>query len=100
MSYYTECRDRLTPQQTIELSRSRSLLEGFHRCALRETCVCVPGGPDACPEQMTCRPEASGLFACSLDGAFLEGEGCRAHVQCGAGLVCQGGRCTGLAYQR
>jgi hypothetical protein len=99
MSYYTECRDRLTAAQSIEVARSRSLLEGFHRCAVRGPCPCVPGAPAACPEQMTCRPNAAGLFACSLDGAFFEGEGCRAHEQCGAGLACAAGRCAALPEQ-
>ena len=97
MSYYTDCRDRLTPEQTIEVKRTRSVLEGFHRCAVQGPCPCTPGDTNTgCPEQMTCRPSERGAFSCTLDGAFLEGESCRAQVQCGAGLICTGGRCARL----
>lgn len=97
MSYYTDCRDQLTPQQTMEVKRTRSVLEGFFRCAVQGPCPCTPGDSNAgCPEQMTCRPGERGAFSCMLDGAFLEGESCRAQVQCGAGLICAGGRCTRL----
>lgn len=94
MSYYTECRDRLTPEQTIEINRSRALLEGFYRCSTSE-CPCVPGALDtACPEQMSCRPGPRGTYACTLDGAFYNGESCKWHRECGAGLVCANGRCA------
>ncbi len=103
MSYYTSCRDQLTPIQTVELHRSRALLDGWYRCAEPSECPCLPDGVAApadrieriaCPEQMSCRPTASGDFGCSLDGALLEGERCRAHAECGADLVCVEQRCA------
>ena len=97
MSYYTGCRDQLTPLQGVVAQRARALLEGFYRCADPTACPCVPnaapGAPGACPEQMTCRPIANQAFGCTLDGAFLEGERCRTHAECGAGLVCLDQRC-------
>jgi hypothetical protein len=94
MSYYTSCRNQLTPLQTITLRRSRALLEGFYRCADPAACPCLPEAPGACPEQMSCRPSRAGGFACGLDGALLEGEPCRAHIECGAGLSCIERQCT------
>ena len=44
MSYYTSCRDQLTPLQTITLQRSRALLEGWNRCA-DPACPCTPPSP-------------------------------------------------------
>jgi hypothetical protein len=98
MSYYTECRSELTPWQTVELARTRALLDGWLRCAEPSACPCAlqDERTDACPEQMSCRPTAQGL-ACTLDGVFLAGERCRAHAECGAGLVCFERRCTPAA---
>jgi len=103
MSYYTACRDQLTPLQTVELQRSRTLLEGFYRCADAGACPCVPASAIApadgveyvqCPEQMSCRPTAQGGFGCTLDGALLAGEACRGHAECGANLLCVRQRCS------
>lgn len=93
MSYYTSCRDRFTPLQTVELQRSRALLEGFYRCAEPSACPCTQLGP-GCPEQMSCRPIAGGGAGCTLDGAFAQGERCAAHGECGAGLLCIDQRCA------
>jgi hypothetical protein len=77
MSYYTGCRDQLTPLQAVVAQRSRALLEGWYRCADPSACPCVPTAPPgaagACPEQMSCRPIGAQAFGCTLDGALLQG---------------------------
>jgi hypothetical protein len=100
MSYYTACRNQLTPLQATVAQRSRVLLEGFYRCADPTACPCLPtaatGAPGACPEQMSCRPINAQAFGCTLDGAFMEGERCRVHDECGSDLLCLGQRCARL----